>query len=104
MGEVFGKNGALCINILSSEQEDLGRHFAGMMKSSMEERFSWDMWDKGMLNQPMLRGALANLEGKVVEKQEVGTHYIYLVELKKFTIKEGNALVYFKRRFFPINS
>lgn len=64
MNPVFQENGKLCVNVLNHEQELMARHFAGMTGTSMEERFSWDIWTKGVLGQPMLRGTLASLEGK----------------------------------------
>ena len=73
MNAVFQKNGRLCVNVLSHDQEELACHFAGMKGSTMEERFSWNVWDNGILQQPLLKNALANLEGEITQVQDIGT-------------------------------
>ncbi|ETS99479.1 4-hydroxyphenylacetate 3-monooxygenase, reductase component [Providencia sp. PROV188] len=103
MNAVFQKNGRLCVNVLNHDQEDLACHFAGMKGSTMDERFGWDMWDKGILEQPLLRNALANLEGEITQVQDIGTHSVYMVEMKKIVVSDdGHGLVYFKRKFHPV--
>lgn len=103
MNAVFQKNGRLCVNVLNHDQEDLACHFAGMKGSTMDERFGWDMWDKGILEQPLLRNALANLEGEITQVQDIGTHSVYMVEMKKIVVSDdGHGLIYFKRKFHPV--
>lgn len=105
MNPVFRENGRLCINVLSHEQEQMARHFAGMTGAGMEERFSWDVWNDGLLGQPMLKGALASLEGKIEQVQEIGTHLVYLVQVQHIALsKEGHGLIYFRRNFHPVVS
>ncbi|MBW7981571.1 4-hydroxyphenylacetate 3-monooxygenase, reductase component [Enterobacillus tribolii] len=105
MNPVFRENGRLCINVLNHEQEPMARHFAGMTGISMEERFSWDVWNEGALGQPQLKGALANLEGVIDQVQEIGTHLVYLVQIKHITLnQEGHGLIYFRRNFHPVVS
>ncbi|AWK40895.1 4-hydroxyphenylacetate 3-monooxygenase, reductase component [Photorhabdus laumondii subsp. laumondii] len=103
MNTVFQENGRLCVNILNHEQELMARHFAGMTGVSMEERFRWNIWQKGILGQPVLTGTLASLEGEIEQVQEVGTHNVYLVQIKHITVSEqGHGLIYFKRNFRPV--
>ncbi len=103
MNEVFQQNGRLCVNILNHAQEEMACHFAGMTECGMEERFSWNIWTQGVLGQPMLKEALANLEGEITDVQPVGTHYVYLVEMKQIIVRdEGHGLIYFKRKFHSV--
>ena len=103
MNPVFQGNGKLCINVLNHEQELMARHFAGMTGMAMEERFSLSCWQKGLLGQPLLKGALASLEGKISQIQTIGTHLVYLVAIKNIVLaEEGHGLIYFKRRFHPV--
>ncbi|MEX0446611.1 4-hydroxyphenylacetate 3-monooxygenase, reductase component [Xenorhabdus sp. SGI246] len=105
MNPVFQRNGRLCVNILNHEQELMARHFAGMTEANMEERFSWDIWHTGSLGQPILKGTLANLEGSIEQVQEIGTHNVYLVEIKQIIVREeGHGLIYFKRSFHQVMS
>ncbi|HYQ39674.1 MAG TPA: flavin reductase, partial [Pseudomonas sp.] len=90
----------LCINILAGEQEQTARHFAGMTGVAMAERFDLDTWTTCSAGLPALEGALANLQGRLVEVQEVGTHSVLLVELDEIRVREeGDSLVYFSRAF-----
>lgn len=103
MNPVFQGNGKLCINVLNHEQELMARHFAGMTGMAMEERFSLSCWQKGLLGQPLLKGALASLEGEISQVQTIGTHLVYLVAIKNIVLaEEGHGLIYFKRRFNPV--
>mgnify|MGYP003056471628 CR=1 FL=1 len=103
MNPVFQSNGKLCINVLNHEQELMARHFAGMTGMAMEERFSLSCWQKGLLGQPLLKGALASLEGEISQVQTIGTHLVYLVAIKNIVLaEEGHGLIYFKRRFHPV--
>ena len=100
---VFQGNGKLCVNVLNHEQELMARHFAGMTGMAMEERFSLSCWQKGPLAQPVLKGSLASLEGEIRDVQAIGTHLVYLVEIKNIILSaEGHGLIYFKRRFHPV--
>ncbi|MFK3705331.1 4-hydroxyphenylacetate 3-monooxygenase reductase component [Raoultella sp. BIGb0138] len=103
MNPVFQGNGQLCINVLNHEQEVMARHFAGMTGMAMEDRFSLSCWQDGALGQPLLKGALASLEGAISQVQTIGSHLVYLVEIKNITLsQEGHGLIYFKRRFHPV--
>ena len=103
MNPVFQSNGKLCINVLNHEQELMARHFAGMTGMAMEERFSLSCWQNGLLGQPLLKGALASLEGEISQVQTIGTHLVYLVAIKNIVLaEEGHGLIYFKRRFHPV--
>ena len=94
MNPVFQGNGKLCVNVLNHEQELMARHFAGMTGMAMEERFSLSCWQKG---------SLASLEGEIRDVQAIGTHLVYLVEIKNIILSaEGHGLIYFKRRFYPV--
>lgn len=100
MNPVFQGNGKLCVNVLNHEQELMARHFAGMTGMAMEERFSLSCWQKGPLAQPVLKGSLASLEGEIRDVQAIGTHLVYLVEIKNIILSaEGHGLIYFKTPF-----
>lgn len=103
MNPVFQGNGKLCINVLNHEQEVMARHFAGMTGMAMEDRFNLSCWQKGAQGQPVLKGSLASLEGEINQVQTIGSHLVYLVEIKNITLsQQGHGLIYFKRRFHPV--
>lgn len=100
MNTVFKANGRLCVNVLSGEHEEVARHFAGMTVVPMERRFALHDWREGLAGLPVLHGALANLQGRIAEVQEIGTHSVLLLELEDIQVLEqGDGLVYFSRSF-----
>lgn len=52
----------------------MARHFAGMTGMTMDDRFGLSGWQKGALGQPVLKGALASLEGEISRVQTIGSH------------------------------
>lgn len=93
-------NGHLCINVLRGDQQELAEHFAGITKVPMEERFEWPIWDEGAHGVPVLRTALLQLQGRIVDAKEVGTHSVFFVEVETIgNLSEGDSLVYFSREF-----
>jgi len=51
----------------------------------------------------VLNDSLASLEGDISQVQTIGSHLVYLVEIKNITLsQEGHGLIYFKRRFHPV--
>lgn len=93
------QNGRACVNVLAPEHEDLAKHFAGMLGSSMGERFDWHYWADCRYGQPKLYGAVANLSGKITDTHAVGTHTIFILEIDEIDIKPNSSLTYFARRF-----
>lgn len=88
------------MNVLSGEHEEVARHFAGMTEVPMERRFALHDWREGLAGLPVLHGALANLQGRIAEVQEIGTHSVLLLELEDIQVLEqGDGLVYFSRSF-----
>lgn len=110
MHDVFKKNGRLCVNVLSDEQEQLAMHFSGATKVAMEERFNWDIWEQGAEGaesatalQPVLQDALVKLQGRIREFKEVGSHSVMFVELDDVRVaEEKDSLIYFNRLFHKV--
>lgn len=97
--DVFNSNGQICINVLSGEHEELARHFSGATKVPMEERFGWDIWDKGE-GVPVLRDALVRIVGHITGRSVQGSHSVIFVQVDRIDVHEElDSLVYFKRQF-----
>lgn len=97
--DIIKQNGKVCINVLSHNQEELAKHFASMLNSTMEERFEWNIWKDGTDNQPVLQGAIASLQGNLIDTHSIGTHSIFIVELTHIDVTPNHSLVYFSRQF-----
>ncbi|EEG84431.1 MULTISPECIES: 4-hydroxyphenylacetate 3-monooxygenase, reductase component [Proteus] len=105
MNSIFQENGKLSINILNHEQEEMACHFAGMTGLAMADRFTQPGWQNGQLQQPVLTNALACLEGDIHDVRQVGTHFVYMTEIKTISVREdGDGLIYFKRRFHSVKN
>jgi flavin reductase (NADH) len=103
MHTVFDGNRHVCINVLPASLESIARHFAGMTELSMEERFQLPVWDEGENGVPVLRGALASLQGTIVEAKDVGSHSVMFVETIKIKVRnDGDSLIYFDRNFHRV--
>lgn len=103
MHSVFDGNRHVCINVLPASLESIARHFAGMTGLSMEERFKLPVWDEGENGVPILRGALASLQGRIVEAKDVGSHAVMFVETTQIRVRtDGDSLIYFDRNFHRV--
>ena len=104
MNQVFKTNGVLAVNVLAADQEEHARHFAGMTGVPMEQRFTEQHWGEGELALPVLKHALASLQGRITRADEVGSHTILIVEIDAISLRgEGSdSLVYFDRLFHSL--
>jgi flavin reductase len=93
-------NGIFCINTLAAEHEWLADIFAGRMGHRLSERFTYGEWTKLATGCPVLRGAAAAFDCRLVEAKEVTTHFVMLgvVETVDFG-PEGGGLTYAKRKY-----
>jgi len=97
-------NGKVCINILSGQHETLAMQFAGMTDVPHSERFSSGTWEKGAFGSPVLRGALASLEGTISYTRIVGSHTVIFVEVANIQVGDINeSLTYFGRTFHRLS-
>ncbi|PJG86416.1 4-hydroxyphenylacetate 3-monooxygenase, reductase component [Conservatibacter flavescens] len=100
--DIIANNGLVCINILNSEQQELALHFANMKDSTMAERLAWDIWSINEKGLPILTEAVANLEGRIVNQHQMGSHSVFMVEIDDIQINSQAALGYFNRQFHTL--
>lgn len=82
----------LAVNLLAAEQESLSRLFA----SRELDPFAQVEHALGPGGAPRLVGALATIEGPVVERIAGGDHTIIVARVEHVTVAEGEPLVYFR--------
>ncbi|NKX55522.1 4-hydroxyphenylacetate 3-monooxygenase, reductase component [Arthrobacter mobilis] len=103
--DIFSSNGEVCINVLSGDHEELARHFAGMTKVPMAERFGWDIWEEDAGPVPVLRDALVKIVGRISDRTIQGSHSVYFVEVDRVDVRdELDGLIYFNRGFHRIGA
>lgn len=88
-----------CVNILTEEQEQIAKGFAGMLGKDFD-RFSVGTWYTLVTGSPALRGASASIDCKVVDHLDQHSHSIFIGEVVAVATRSANdALLYGARRF-----
>lgn len=79
------------VNVLGAEQQHLSQRFASYVPNKFETvEFAEN--ERGV---PVLSGVLANLECRRFAFHDGGDHTIFVGEIEKITVTDGNPLVYF---------
>lgn len=87
----FEESKAFVVNILSESQSRLSNHFA----SYIEDKFAGIEYETGIENIPVLKDCLVNLECRLANSYDGGDHTIFVGEIEKARIADGNPLAYF---------
>lgn len=98
-------NGVFAVNLLSAEQRHIADTFAGRAVKSKPFDFACCDWTHGVLGVPLIKGAVASLECRVVGQQTVGTHCVFFGEVVALEIAQHTPLLYCRRdygRFQPL--
>lgn len=86
-------SGVFAVNVLSSEQSNVCRDFG----AKTPERFDRYGWTSGALGLPLLLGAVAWLECRIVDVLDAGDHWIVLGEVVDLEAPlNGHPLLFFK--------
>lgn len=95
------QSGALCVNVMAADQEQIAKAFAGMIPAVYgEQRFDYGQWDTLVTGVPVLQQALANFDCRVVKVFEESTHQAFLCEvLATRERNDGEALIYLNGAF-----
>ena len=87
----FEESKAFVVNILSDSQAHVSNHFA----SHLEDKFSGMDYEMGIDGIPVLKDCLVNLECRLANAYDGGDHTIYVGEIEKAHIADGEPLAYF---------
>ena len=98
-------NGVVCINTLTADQAHLSPIFAGMTEHDLPAKFAEATWTKLTTGAPVLEGAVASFDCRIVQITEIGTHSVFFAEVDAVassTRPEG--LIYFGRGYHPVRA
>jgi flavin reductase len=96
-------NGVLCVNALGAGRQALSNLFGG--KTPMDDRFAAADWTVAASGAPVLDGAAASFDCRIVGRQAVGTHDVLFCEvLAVARHAEAHALVYFGRGYHDLRA
>ena len=99
--QIILDSGAVCVNVLAGDQEDVGRAFAGMIEGVHgDARFDYGQWGVLRTGAPTLANALANFDCRVIKVYDESTHHAFLCEvLATGERDDGEALIYLNGAF-----
>lgn len=99
----FEGNRVLCISVLSAAQQPMATLFGSKVR--MDERFAAGTWLPAPDGAPALAGALATLQGRIVQRCSAGSHEVLICEVLSLTAPQpGEALVYVHRGYHAVPS
>jgi flavin-dependent trigonelline monooxygenase, reductase component len=87
------------VNILEEDQELMSRRFA----SKDEERFNGTAYRESADGTPLIEGALATLECRVVHAYPGGDHTIIVGEVESTSVGDGRPLAYFRGGYVQLS-
>lgn len=87
----FADGKAFVVNVLKDNQQQISDRFA----SHVPDKFAGVAFRSGIEDLPVLEGAIANLECVLKYSYEAGDHTIFVGEIEKSHIADGEPLVYF---------
>lgn len=92
--EVIADGGCFCVHVLAAGQEELSNRFAS--KKDEDRRFEGIDWRPGTTGAPVLPGALATVDCRLVAAHEAGDHVIYVGSVEDVALGEGEPLLYYR--------
>lgn len=92
--EKVSKTKKYTVNILAEDQEHYSRHFAG--QAATEVQFDT------LANQPVLRGAIAQIVCEVVSEHVEGDHTLFVGKVTELNVEDKNPLLFFSGKYREI--
>ena len=90
--DYFTEGSHFAVNILGQEQEHISRRFA----SKEQDRFDGAGYREGVSGAPLLEGALAYIECRVVHIYPGGDHTIVVGEVESTSVADNKPLAYYR--------
>jgi flavin reductase len=102
--EIIRLNRVLCINTLDVAQTGIASLFS-TRELPIEQRFAAGRWSTLVTGAPVLDGAIAAFDCRVVERLERGTHSVIFCEVQAVRVRDdGEPLLYLDRRYRSIGA
>ena len=95
--QLMAEGGVFAVNILARDQEEVSNRFAS--KKDEFRRFEGLDYRSGETGSPLLAGALATLDCRVVAAHEAGDHVIYVGEVVGVEVSERAPLLHYRRAY-----
>ena len=90
---LIAESGSFAVNFLAEEQHNIARLFS-KSKLHPDERFAEGTWVSMVTGAPVLDGAAASFDCKVVQRLEEGSHNIYIGRVLAVASIDTDTLLY----------
>lgn len=102
--EIIRANRVLCVNTLAVDQSDIAALFS-TKELPIAERFETGRWTTLVTGSPVLEGAIASFDCRVVERLERGTHSVIFCEVHGVRVRtDEEPLLYLDRQYRRIGA
>jgi flavin reductase (DIM6/NTAB) family NADH-FMN oxidoreductase RutF len=94
MHRLLAQSRRYAVSILSRDQEELARHFAGKSQEGLPVPF---VWRQGY---PRIKGAIAYVTCQIIDVHSVGDHTLYIRQVEHLSFAEEQApLLYYGGKY-----
>ena len=87
-------NRVFCINLLSTQQQELGNTFAGRPSRGQPFDFASAAWSEGLSGAPHFEGAVATFDCVVEQAHEAGSHNLFIGRVVAVSGSAADPLLY----------
>ena len=96
----FEETDAFVVNILREDQQ----HYSDQFASQLPDKFDGIEFIENGSGVPVLKNSLANLECRLVNSHASGDHTIFVGEVTRSSVSDGEPLVYFHGNYRKLNN
>ena len=94
------QNEVFCVNLLRDDQSFISDTFAGRFSANILNKFDCADWKPMQTGSPRVVDPLVAFDCKVVSAELIGTHYVFVGEVRDiFTAERGSPLIYANRAY-----
>lgn len=98
--EFLPEAGVFAVNVLSEEQEEVCRYFAWRLAPDPDDELATIPYRNGITGSPLIEGAIAYVDCRIVGQYEAGDHAIFLGEVVDAALlRDAPPLLFFKGQF-----
>jgi cob(II)yrinic acid a,c-diamide reductase len=100
---LFEANGVFALNTLAAVHQPLAEAFSGKTQLDMDERFALGNWERLATGSPVLSGAIATFDCRLIEAKDVSTHRVLFGEVTGLKAASNLApLIYHNRAYHSL--
>ncbi len=98
--ETIIANGCFCANVLRDDQSDISDAFAGRIAQPGGDKFACADWRAMATGAPRVVDPLTAFDCRVVSSERVGTHHVFIGEVREvFLAETGSPLIFANRAY-----